>query len=361
MPDLILASSYITQAHPMRPHPAEVDAGGLAATTITVEDASGDGDGCDDGVDGLFQRSTQFLRVRGGLRRSRAGLCLVEAPAHTSIGAETIFAWVERAFEGGVFTDGGERASQGGPIRNGPAREVPSVELGAHPPGLRGPQLAVTELARWVCAPAGSARSARPAAPCPGHDSAITELGRSPRRQIIHLSNKIMGTRLHICSTCGADSESGNLRKLKDERTLGFTSNGAKCSWYRLSKGQHPDLKKGPAKRLVRCLQRLAMHPVARRTAASTGPQGHYFQSSVPLLLMSIGEQFTTSISVLSMLLPVINRTDGLALRGLLAPPLRRQRRDGRPPTAGCPAGGALISSVYLRALGRAMEPLRAK
>ena len=105
---------------------------------------------------------------------------------------------------------------------------------------------------RWVCEVClkfarGADRPAASAAPCPGHNAAFSELARNPRKHTIHLSNYSLGV-VFICSKCGAYSDSGNLRKLKGECELGFTSNGAKYSWDRFSKGQHPDFKKGPAK-----------------------------------------------------------------------------------------------------------------
>ena len=83
--------------------------------------------------------------------------------------------------------------------------------------------------------------------PCPGHNAAFSQLALNPRRHVIHLSNYSLGV-VFICSACEAYSESGNLRKLKEDCNREFTSKGARYSWDRFSRGQHPDSKKGPAK-----------------------------------------------------------------------------------------------------------------
>ncbi|CAE8674966.1 unnamed protein product, partial [Polarella glacialis] len=109
----------------------------------------------------------------------------------------------------------------------------------------------------------------------------------------------------------------------------------------------------------LRCLQRVALHPAARRWASAEHPQVSFFRSEIPLLLLSFSKHFSTRLPVLALLLPVVNRICWLCVDHWSTAEAGGQRPS---PTSvfGALQVEALFGGVYLRSLGLAVPPLLA-
>eukprot|EP00931_Biecheleriopsis_adriatica_P059142 TRINITY_DN35341_c0_g1_i1.p1 TRINITY_DN35341_c0_g1~~TRINITY_DN35341_c0_g1_i1.p1 ORF type:complete len:1704 (-),score=334.25 TRINITY_DN35341_c0_g1_i1:44-5104(-) len=138
----------------------------------------------------------------------------------------------------------------------------------------------------------------------------------------------------------------------------------ARCEFMRLMLGKmaaeaEPSLQMERALLYIRCIQRVVTHPAAKRWASADGLQGRFFQNNIPLFLLSLNKLFTTSLPVLCLLLPVVNRICWLCIDfwadGASAAP-------GRGPNAGSPLGAlqveALLGGVYMKNFELAVKPL---
>ena len=132
-----------------------------------------------------------------------------------------------------------------------PPRPDPPLVPDRRPRGPIREHCWVWKHSRWVCRVCltfarGANKPAPSSSPCRGHSEAFTQLVQNPRKHVLHISNYPLGV-IFICSTCGAYSESGNLRGLGRDCNLKFTSHGARHSWQRFCRRQHPNSKRGPA------------------------------------------------------------------------------------------------------------------
>eukprot|EP00929_Paragymnodinium_shiwhaense_P086749 TRINITY_DN47198_c0_g1_i2.p1 TRINITY_DN47198_c0_g1~~TRINITY_DN47198_c0_g1_i2.p1 ORF type:complete len:1955 (+),score=517.24 TRINITY_DN47198_c0_g1_i2:173-6037(+) len=112
----------------------------------------------------------------------------------------------------------------------------------------------------------------------------------------------------------------------------------------------------------VRCLQRLTMAAAPEASAKGSGPPPWVVEEAVPAALASIGDFFGTNVSVLSLLLPVVNRICWLCADRSCAT-TGDSSVDGACGGRRCGLGAlqveALIGRTYIRTLARAVMPLR--
>ena len=150
---------------------------------------------------------------------------------------------------------------------SGPA-EHPQVQ-GASPPSDE-PQRHHWrwQYGRWICGNC-LARSRLPVPPrsaCPGLARNLASLLRNPRGHILQIAPFTDGKGLVvICSKCGHHSTSNRPCQLHKKACLGvFESEGAKHSYERVGRGQHPKYSKGTARVLEPCMSPAMLEALAQ-------------------------------------------------------------------------------------------------
>lgn len=113
-----------------------------------------------------------------------------------------------------------------------------------------------------------------------------------------------------------------------------------------------PDLPLDRSMLYIQCLERLVSHSNLRSSARRGGPHRFVVQDYVPLLLLGFGEHFGLHVSVLSLLLPIVNRICWLSA----------EHWESHADVHNCSLGAlqieALLDGVYLKVLTRAAVPL---
>eukprot|EP00927_Polykrikos_kofoidii_P038382 TRINITY_DN32726_c0_g1_i1.p1 TRINITY_DN32726_c0_g1~~TRINITY_DN32726_c0_g1_i1.p1 ORF type:complete len:1891 (-),score=425.18 TRINITY_DN32726_c0_g1_i1:280-5952(-) len=104
---------------------------------------------------------------------------------------------------------------------------------------------------------------------------------------------------------------------------------------------------------LARCVSRLAFSPLASELPPK-GPQPWLLQEALPSVVAALSDSFGTNVSVLSLLLPLVNR-----LCSLCADRWSDTEQGSTTFGLGALQVEALISRTYIRILGRAVAPLR--
>ncbi len=133
------------------------------------------------------------------------------------------------------------------------------------------------QYSRWICSSCltTSRTAVPPRSKCPGMATNLRSLLNSPRGHALQIATFTDCKGLVvICSKCGHHATSNRPTQLhKQVCPKGFGSDGARHSYQRVCRGQHPKYSKGPAKVLDPCMSPAMLMALAR-TGADTQEGG---------------------------------------------------------------------------------------